>query len=226
MLREASVSPHKQAPVCLLDASVYIFRYYFAMPNRWFSLEGQQPTAAVYGYLSFLLRFLTQQQPMFMAAAYDESLGSCFRNELYADYKTNRALPDEDLMFQLARCQDVTDLLGIHGFASPVYEADDLIGSLAAFWQVRAPKQPLALLTRDKDLGQLLKKPQDFLWDYTDEHKQERIDREGIHEKFGVKPEQLADYLALVGDAVDHIPGVPGVGAKTAQVLLEHCPLN
>lgn len=215
----------EDAPVCLLDASIYIFRYYFSMPERWFSVAESFPTAAVYGYTGFLLDFLRNERPKYMAACFDESLGSCFRNEIYPDYKASRALPDEALAFQLNACREVTELLGINCFSSEVYEADDLLGSLM-IWGLSMPelaKWPFALLTRDKDLGQLLARDEDFLWHYhTDKQKEERRDREVIVNAFGVKPEQLVDYLALVGDSVDDIPGVPGVGAKTASALLAH----
>ncbi len=219
---------NNRAPVCLIDASIYIFRYYFALPDNWFSEEGY-PTAAVYGYTTFLIDLLQTHQPLRIAAVFDESLDSCFRNEIYADYKSSRAQPDEDLAFQLAACREVTELLGIASFASETYEADDLIGSLMPIVEKElaeelesgqdAEKTPIAVLTRDKDLGQLLKREQDFLWDKAND---QRFYRQDIFDKFGVYPEQLVDYLALVGDSVDDIPGVPGIGAKTAQALLAH----
>ncbi len=213
------VSPRPAA--CLLDASIYIFRYYFSLPDNWFSEEAGYPTAAVYGYTNFLLTFLTREQPLRMAACFDESLGSCFRNQLYADYKSSRALPDDALAFQLRACREVTELLGIRALASDTYEADDLLATLLQQLLDSGEAGPIALLTRDKDLGQLLGRPQDFLWDYVNGQQQQRICRQGIRDKFGVWPEQLVDYLALVGDVSDDIPGVPGVGAKTARTLLQ-----
>jgi len=214
-----------QTPVCLLDASIYIFRYYFSLPQRWFSETDEWPTEAVYGYTGFLLDFIRSERPIFMAACFDESLGSCFRNEIYPGYKASRALPDEALTFQLNACREVTELLGISCFSSEVYEADDLLGSLM-HWGHASPElalNPFALLTRDKDLGQLLLRDQDFLWHYhSDKSKEERRDRQAIVAAFGVRPEQLVDYLALVGDSVDDIPGVPGIGAKTASALLAY----
>lgn len=213
-------APENAAPACLIDASIYIFRYYFALPDNWFSEDGY-PTAAVYGYTTFLIDLLQNNQPARIAAAFDESLDSCFRNEIYPDYKSSRAQPDEDLAFQLAACREVTELLGIASFASETYEADDLIGSLMPILEkdFDAENTPIAVLTRDKDLGQLLKREQDFLWDKANE---KRLYRQDIFDKFGVYPEQIVDYLALVGDSIDDIPGVPGIGAKTAQALLAH----
>lgn len=205
------------APTCLIDASIYIFRFYFAMPEHWYSVDSGYPTEAVYGYTSFLLKLLNQSRPTCIAACFDESLGTGFRHELYPQYKASRALADEGLAFQLKACQEVTALLGISTFSSKVYEADDLLGSLHAFCQKQ--HKPIAVLTRDKDLGQLIIRPQDYLWDYAADNKLYTTD---ITKKFGVKPSQLVDYLALVGDAIDDIPGVPGVGAKTASILLNH----
>lgn len=205
----------QEKPVLLIDASIYIFQYYFSLPDNWFSEKEQWPTAAVYGYFTFLLRLLRDQQPNRIAACFDESLDQCFRNDIYPDYKSSRALPDEALAFQLNACRQVTDLLGIPTFSSERYEADDLLGCL---YQIcRRSKTPIAILTRDKDLGQLLQRPQDFLWDYAGD---KCFYSTEIKEKFGVYPHQLVDYLALVGDSVDDIPGVPGVGPKTAQAIL------
>ncbi len=210
-----------QAPACLIDASIYIFRYYFSLPDNWISDEGY-PTAAVYGYTSFLINLLARQQPNLVAACYDESLGSCFRNQIYPEYKSSRALPDEALAFQLQACRRASELLGIASFGSETYEADDLLGSLARV--LRRSRRPIALISRDKDLGQLITRTQDYLWhpDFSagDNGVGERSYRQDLVGKFGVEPEQFADYLALVGDKVDDIPGVPGLGPKTAQVLL------
>ncbi|MEZ5530055.1 MAG: 5'-3' exonuclease H3TH domain-containing protein [Porticoccaceae bacterium] len=203
------------APLYLIDAYIYIFRPYFALPERWHSGEGY-PTQAVYGYLGFLLNLLEQQQPDYIAAAFDESLGSCFRNDIYPDYKANRVLPDEGLAFQLKACAEVTHLLGIAGLASDSHEADDIIGTLAC--KGRADGHPVMVVSRDKDLAQLLRDG-DSIWDFG---QGEPRDRAEIKRQLGVWPEQLADYLALVGDPVDNIPGVPGVGPKTAAAMLSH----
>lgn len=218
-------SSKSQRPACLIDASIYIFRYYFSLPDNWFSEEGY-PTAAVYGYTTFLLNLLESERPQLIAACYDESLGSCFRNAIYPDYKASRALPDEALAFQLEACREVAELLGITCFGSETYEADDLLGSLVRV--LRRSKRPIAVVTRDKDLGQLITREQDYLWhpDFKNSDRvaaaaAERTYRAGVKDKFGVEPEQLVDYLALVGDSIDDIPGVPGLGPKTAQALLQ-----
>lgn len=203
------------APTYLVDASVYIFRYYFALPPNWESRSGYS-TEAVYGFSNFLLDLLVRR-PGRIACAFDESLGSCFRNEIYPDYKCSRALPDEALAYQLAACREMCEALGIAAFASERFEADDILATLTRI----CAAQPLAgqpvIVTRDKDLGQLLDAGAASLWDFAaDQH----LDRAAISEKFGVRPAQIADYLALVGDSIDDIPGVPGIGAKTAARLL------
>lgn len=122
--------PSAIAHTFLIDASIYIFQYYFSLPDHWFSEDDSYPTAAVYGYTAFLVRLLKKHQPQRIAACFDESLDQCFRNEIYPDYKSSRALPDEALAFQLRACQTITRLLGIATYASERYEADDLLGSL------------------------------------------------------------------------------------------------
>lgn len=195
----------------LVDSSVYIFRYYFALPPNWTSRAGYS-TEAVYGFTNFLLDLLARR-PRHIACAFDESLGSCFRNELYPDYKCSRALPDEALAFQLAACREMAEVLGIASFASERYEADDILATLTRICRAEGP----VVISRDKDLGQLLDRGATSLWDFAaDKHS----DAAAIEQRFGVRPAQIADYLALVGDSSDDIPGVPGIGAKTAAALL------
>ena len=195
----------------LVDSSVYIFRYYFALPPNWESRSGYT-TEAVYGFSNFLLDLLASS-PERLACAFDESLGSCFRNELYADYKCSRALPDEALAYQLAACREMAEALGIACFASERYEADDILATLTRRYRAYGP----IVISRDKDLGQLLERGALSLWDFAaDQH----LDSAAIQAKFGVRPGQIADYLALVGDSSDDIPGVPGIGRKTAARLL------
>ena len=201
------------SPIYLVDASVYIFRYYFALPPNWESRSGYS-TEAVYGFANFLLDLLARN-PHGIACAFDESLGSCFRNEIYPDYKCSRVLPDEALAFQLAACREMAEALGIACFASDRYEADDILATLTRIC-VEQGSAPV-IITRDKDLGQLLDRGAASLWDFAaDQH----MGRDEIEKKFGVRPAQIADYLALVGDSIDDIPGVPGIGAKTAARLL------
>ena len=206
----------QQPRVWLIDASVYIFRAWFSMPDRWYSADGM-PLNALVGYAGFLHDALAQTAPdIHLAAAFDESLGSCFRNELYPGYKASRELPDAALAFQLDACRAITERAGIPCFSGPRYEADDYIATLARL--AREAGIPVTVLTRDKDLGQLLLDDEDCWWDFAADLK---LDRPGFQARFAVAPEQFADYLGLVGDAIDDIPGIPGVGPKTAAGLLQ-----
>ncbi len=201
--------------VYLLDASIFIFRSYFSLPDHWHNERGQALNA-VYGYTRFLLATLERLQPQRMVAAFDESLGQCFRTEIYPAYKQSRSLPDDDLANQLAACRKVTECLGITSLSHNRYEADDLLASVAL--RMRCSGRPMVFLSRDKDLAQLIRNPHDRVWDPASDY---CLDHASVQQRFGVKPRQLVDYLALVGDPVDDIPGVPGIGAKTAAALLQ-----
>lgn len=201
-------------PLYLIDASIYIFRAYFAMPDEWFSPEGYSVNA-LNGYTQFLLKFLQQVKPQKIAIAYDESLGSCFRNDIYPEYKASRVLPDEELAFQLQACKALTEIMGIPTFASHRYEADDIIATLAHSAQQRGDS--VTIVSRDKDLGQILKNPDDILWDYAAD---KRITTGNFIKHYTVESHQMTDFLALIGDPIDDIPGVPGIGKKTAAALL------
>lgn len=200
----------------IIDASIFIFRYYFSMHSRWFANNGR-PTETVYGYACWLAKFLIAEKPSNVVACFDESLTTCFRNEIYPDYKSSRVLPDEDLAFQLLACKKITELMGVSTYASDRFEADDLIGSFAHYCYKN--KRPYSILTRDKDLAQLLFRNDATMWDYPDGNKISPLE---VYEKWGIHPHQVADYLAIVGDVSDDIPGVPGVGPKTAAQLLHY----
>ncbi|ARN75897.1 5'-3' exonuclease [Oceanicoccus sagamiensis] len=201
-------------PIYLIDASIYIFRAYFSLPDEWHSPEGYSVNA-LNGYTQFILKFLQQVKPEQIAIAYDESLGSCFRNDIYPGYKASRVLPDEELAFQLAACKALTELMGIASFASERYEADDIIASLAHAAQQRG--ENVTIVSRDKDLGQILKHRDDIFWDYAAD---KRITLGDFINHYGVQAYQMTDFLALLGDSIDDIPGVPGIGKKTAAALL------
>lgn len=202
--------------VYLIDASVYIFRAWYSLPPDLADADGQ-PTHALYGFARFLSDLLERKQPDYVAVAFDASHGRCFRNTLYPAYKANRDPAPPELARQFALCREYCRHLGLAEFADELYEADDLIGTLAAL--CRAEGMPVTVVSRDKDLAQLIG-PDDIFWDYSDaaEYRYEQIAA-----RFGVVPERMADYLALRGDSVDNVPGVPGVGAKTAALLMNHC---
>ncbi|MCH7820416.1 MAG: hypothetical protein IIA07_00245 [Proteobacteria bacterium] len=198
----------------LIDASVYVFRAYYSMPDDMVDGEGN-PINALYGYCRFLGDFMEQVNPEYVAVLFDESLSKSFRTEIYPEYKANRDPAPPELKRQFEQCRRFTRALGVMECASPKYEADDLIGTLVEYG--RSVNRPSTIITRDKDLAQLLRKD-DVFWDFAGKGK---LGYERIPEVFGVWPEQIADFLALAGDAVDNIKGVPGVGKKTATVLLQ-----
>ena len=204
----------KQRDFYLIDASIYVFRAWFSLPDS--ILNGDaKPVNAVYGYAYFLCQLLEQTSPSHIAAAFDESLNSSFRNTIYPDYKSNRESAPEDLKYQFQLCRKLTDVLGIRSFSSKRYEADDLIGSLAK--RMRKNNFKITFVTTDKDLSQLVKRGDTF-WNYA---KDQRHSYVRCKKSFGVKPEQMIDLLSLAGDSIDNIPGVPGIGNKTAITLLE-----
>ena len=201
--------------VYLVDASVYLFRAWFSMPDDFVNGAGQ-PTNAVYGFSGFLCNLLEQTGAEHVAVAFDVSLASGFRNEIYPEYKANRDPAPEELKRQFSWARAVAEAMGLQCFADPRYEADDLIGTLAGYWRARG--HPICVVTADKDLAQLVGE-NDHWWDFS---RNQKLDARQLTEKFGVEPWQIADYLALTGDAVDNIPGVPGVGPKSAAALLNH----
>ena len=146
---------------------------------------------------------------------FDESLAQSARKAIYPEYKANRSPAPEELKRQFAWCRQWVEALGISCVSSDRWEADDLIGSLAFYH--RAAQLPLAILTADKDLAQLVEE-RDWWWSYLDDKK---LDYRAICKKFGVRPQQIADQLALSGDKVDNIPGIPEVGPRTAARLLK-----
>ncbi len=202
-------------PVYLVDASIYIFRAWFSISDE-FSNSAGQPTNAVYGFTGFLCSLLEQTSAEHIGVAFDESLSKSFRNEIYPQYKANREPAPEELKRQFTWAKDVTEAMGLRCFIDQRYEADDLIGTLAAHWRERG--HPVCIVTSDKDLAQLIDKG-DSWWDFT---RNQKLDPSKIKDKFGVYPQQIADFLALTGDSVDNIPGIPGVGPKSAAALLSH----
>lgn len=204
-----------QQSVYLVDASIYLFRAWHSMPDAFLNDQGQ-PTNAVYGFTGTLCSLLEQAQPSHVGVTFDISLTTSFRNDIYPDYKANREPAPEELKRQFAWAREVAEALGLKCYGDERYEADDLIGTLAGYWRERG--HAVTIVSGDKDLAQLVEAG-DSWWDFA---RNTRLGPDGVEEKFGVRPAQIADYLALTGDAVDNIPGVPGVGPKTASALLAH----
>jgi DNA polymerase-1 len=207
--------PGAGVPLYLVDASLYVFRAWHSMPDEFRDVDGQ-PCNAVQGFARFLLELLERERPRHIAVAFDEALDSCFRNALYPDYKANRPPAPEELRRQFAHCKALSAALGLNVLAHDRYEADDLIGS--ALHLARAHGHRGVIVSADKDLSQLLD-GHDEQWDFARGQRWRAAD---VRTRHGVHAHQIADYLALCGDAIDNIPGVPGIGAKTASVLLSH----
>ena len=197
----------------LIDASYFVFRAYYSMPADMADPNGR-PVNALYGFARFMCELVELERPRYLAVAFDESLSSSFRNRLYPAYKANREPAPPELKEQFARCRSFCECFGAPHFASAEYEADDIIGTLVSRMRLKGFRS--TVVTRDKDLSQLIGQNDEF-WDYA---AGERLAYSQIESRFGVKPEKVADFLALTGDAVDNIPGVPGIGKKTAAVLL------
>jgi 5'-3' exonuclease len=200
----------------LIDSSIYIFRSYFTLPENWHAEQSGHPTQALYGFVNFMLDLLKKHNPSFIFCAFDESLHSGFRHQLCANYKINRQRPDPPLAFQLDACRQLCRVLGIAEMASDQYEADDLLASMAT--KVRLSGHQAVIVSRDKDLKQIIK-ANDLYWDIG---KAPPKNQQQVEQDLGFRCQQMADYLALAGDVGDSIAGVPGIGSKTAALLLSY----
>ena len=201
--------------IVFIDASLYVFRAWHSMPPDFTDSEGW-PANAVHGFARFMLDFLERQRPSHVVVAFDQSLESSFRNELYPAYKANREPAPQALKRQFLHCREFCESIGLATLVDGRYEADDLIGTAMA--RLRRPGRACVIVSADKDLSQLLQ-PGDMQWDYA---RDQRWGHDGVLARYGVHAHQIPDYLGLTGDAIDNIPGVPGIGAKTAAALLAH----
>lgn len=203
--------------VILVDASVYFFRSLFSpfvQRDAIINDDGYSiATAKAFG--RWLIRLLANSNTDMIAVCFDESLGSGFRNDIYAPYKSSREEPCDATIYEMSVCQSICHMLGLSTFASPTHEADDLIATLARVAHDHG--HPVTVLSSDKDLFQVLTTKGDLLYDFP---QGDPYDRHACFEKLGVWPGQVSDFLALTGDRVDDIPGVPGVGPKSAAKLL------
>ncbi len=197
----------------LIDGSGFIFRAYYGIRAPMSATDGT-PTNAVYGYIRLLMNVLKDRAPGPVAVVFDPP-GPTFRAEIYEEYKANRSEPPDDLKPQFGLCRDATTALGIPALELAGYEADDVIGTMAQRWTTTTGNKCI-IVTADKDLMQLVN-DHTQLWDGKDKH----TDHDGVIEKFGVPPTAVADVLGLAGDSSDNIPGVPGIGLKTAATLLQ-----
>ena len=195
----------------LVDGSGYIFRAYYAIPTR--NTTDGTPTNATFGFTNMLIKLLRESDADGIAVIFDAS-GESFRNEIYPDYKANRDEPPEDLVPQFAMVREATKALNLPCVELLGYEADDLIATYAR--QAKAAGARVTIVSSDKDLMQLVEDGVDML----DPMKNREIGPDEVAEKFGVAPDKVVEVQALAGDSVDNIPGVPGIGIKTAAQLI------
>jgi len=194
-------------PFILVDGSSYLFRAYHALPPL--TNSKGEPTGAIVGVLNMLKRLVDEYRPEHMAVVFDAPGGS-FRNKIYSEYKANRPPMPDDLRDQIQPLHEIIQAMGLPLIIEKGVEADDVIGTLAH--QAEQEGLDTLISTGDKDMAQLVNKQVTLINTMSDK----LTDRDGVVEKFGVTPEQIIDYLALVGDSSDNIPGVPKCGPKTA----------
>lgn len=202
----------------LVDGSYYMFRAYHGMPE--FSTNRGEPTGAIFGVINMLRKLINEYQPDYLAVVFDAK-GKTFRNDMYAEYKAHRPPMPDDLVCQIAPIHDIIRALGLPLLIIDNVEADDVIGTLAT----QASEQGLMtyISSGDKDLAQLV---DDHVRLVNTMHNTV-LDRDGVVEKYGVAPSSIIDYLALMGDSSDNVPGIPKVGPKTAvKWLAEHGSLQ
>ena len=200
------------APLILVDGSSYLFRAYHSPPHL--TNSRGEATGAIYGVVNMLKSLLRQYQPSQMAVVFDAK-GPTFRNEMYSEYKAHRPPMPDDLRSQIEPLHQIIRAMGLPLLCISGVEADDVIGTLAR--QASEQGRPTLISTGDKDMAQLVDEHVTLINTMTNTV----LDRQGVAEKFGIGPELIIDYLALMGDKVDNIPGLPGVGEKTATALLQ-----
>lgn len=196
----------------IVDVSSMFFRAFYAI--RSLTSPAGVPVNAVYGFLSMISKILKEEKPEYLVFCYDRKEPS-FRKEMYQDYKAHRTEMPDDLAVQIPYIKKLADLLGVPSFEVENYEADDIIGTLT--YMGRKHNMEVIIVSGDKDFGQLI---QDHVVLF-DTMKDVRYDAQGVFEKWGVRPDQFIDYLAIVGDASDNVPGVKGIGEKGAIKLLQ-----
>ena len=208
------MSKAPKTPLVLVDGSSYLYRAFFGLPPL--TSPTGEPTGAIYGVANMMKRLMADYAPAHVAVVFDAS-GKTFRDEIFEEYKATREPMPDDLRAQVEPLNELVEALGFPLLKVSGVEADDVIGTLAK----RGVEEGMRVLisTGDKDMAQLVDGDQVTLVNTMSDTK---LDREGVKEKFDVWPEQIVDYLALVGDSSDNIPGVPGVGPKTAAPLLAH----
>ncbi len=199
--------------VHLFDGHVYIFRAYHSLPPM--QAADGMPCNAAYGFANTLIRYLSDEDPSHVGVCFDAAMTS-FRNVVEPEYKAQRGETPEDLEPQFDLCREVAIALGLATYEADDYEADDLLGTICD--EVVTRHGRARVVTTDKDLCQLVREDDRIV--VYDLAKEKTYDADGVRDKFGVSPSQIPDYLGLVGDVIDNLPGVPGVGPKSAAAVL------
>tara|TARA_Y100000816_G_scaffold30388_1_gene19387 strand:+ start:312 stop:1211 length:900 start_codon:yes stop_codon:yes gene_type:complete len=202
----------KNSSVILIDSTALVLRYWFALPP--IKTSKYESIAAFMGFMNFVLKFITDNKPDKICFAFDESLGTCFRNKIYKAYKKNREVAPDELKQQFKLSRRFLSLIGLKNFASDRYEADDIIYTIAE--NNRAMGLANIIITNDKDLYQIIRSG-DIWWNMSDK----RYTFSKLTEILTFTPDKMPDYIGLAGDRVDNIPGAPGIGDKTASRLLK-----
>ena len=197
----------EQPPLVLVDGSSYLFRAFYALPDL--TTKAGEPTGAIRGVIS-MIRKLAKDYPGSPVAVVFDAPGKTFRDDMYSEYKANRSSMPDELREQIQPIHDLIRAMGLPLICIEGVEADDVIGTYATM--ATKQKRATVISTGDKDMAQLVSEHVTLVNTMTDT----QMDRQGVVDKFGVTPEQIVDYLALMGDSVDNIPGVPKVGPKTA----------
>ena len=203
----------KKSLFCIVDASSFIFRAYYAIAPL--STKNKLPTNATLGFANMMVKLIEDLSPSHIAIVYDTKYPS-FRKKLYSDYKANRLSMPDDLVPQIPYIKKFVKNLFLSSFEEKGYEADDLIASLVELSKNQSI--PSCIVSSDKDLMQLLTYKNTYMFDAM---KSKDIYPKDVKEKLGVDPKNVTDYLALVGDSSDNIPGVKGIGPKSAASLIE-----
>ncbi|MBV2365229.1 DNA polymerase I [Streptomonospora sp. NEAU-YY374] len=209
----AQAAPSDCGRLLLLDGHSMAFRAFFALPVDKFTTSTGQSTNAIYGFTSMLIKLLRDERPTHIAVAWDLS-GPTFRDEIYTDYKAGRADTPQEFPSQVEFVQELLKLVGITSVSAPGYEADDVIATLAA--RGREEGMEVLIASGDRDAFQLVDRTCTVLYPGKSISDLTRMTPERVQEKYGVPPERYRDLAALVGEKADNLPGVPGVGPKTA----------
>ncbi|MBI5206428.1 MAG: hypothetical protein HY934_01420 [Candidatus Firestonebacteria bacterium] len=200
--------------LCLVDGHSYLYRAFYAIKNIY--TKTGQPTGAVLGFINMLLKIIQKEKPHMLMIAFD-SPKPTFRREKYSEYKANRKKMPDELISQIPLVKEVIDALNIHYIELAGFEADDIIGTVA----LEADKNGIEFIvihTNDKDMLQLVN---NHIFVQTESGNSTRYNTLEVIKRFGIPPEHVPDMLALTGDTSDNIPGVPGIGPKTASSLIK-----